>query len=88
MSSVLEHSDVEDANPIDPRAITTVSCAPVGVNMDAQTELIRRKGRGHSGRRRGRGRARGRSGGARVEETAAQTVSQSLFGKDKFRWGP
>jgi len=85
MPSVSEHSDVEDANPIDPPAITMVSCALVGVNMDAQTELIWSKGRRRSGRRRGR--ERGRSGGARVEDTAAQTVSQSLFGKDKFRWG-
>jgi len=28
MSSVSELSDVEDANPFDPPAITTVSCAP------------------------------------------------------------
>jgi len=45
-------------------------------NMDAQTELIRSRGRRRRGRWRGRGRVR--VGGARFEETAAQTA-RSVF---------
>lgn len=82
MSSVSEHSDVEDANPIDPPATTTVACPPLADDMGAQTVPTRGRGQG----RRGRGRGRGRGGSVKGHETTAHTVGQPLCGKDKFRW--
>lgn len=87
LSEVSDHVDVEaavDSHDGDVATISAIEEHPDSSEAETVSDAGRRREQSTRSYGRGRGRRQGSDG--RADQAAAQTESQSIFGKNKFTW--